>query len=108
MTRAELRILAQTDPERAVQENPLILEYIENQTRMICLLAVERNGNALRYVQEQTEEICLVAVVQNGLVLREVENHTYAICAAAVTQNNYATYYLRTNQMRIDLQALYN
>ena len=50
---------------KAIEQDPLNLQYIENQTEEICLEAVKQNPWVLQYIENQTEKICLEAIKQN-------------------------------------------
>ena len=60
-----------------VKQNGYALQYVEEQTKAICLEAVKQDGYALRYVREQNEAICLAAVKQNGDALRYVKEQMF-------------------------------
>ena len=47
-----------------VKLNGYVLQYIKEQTEIICIDAVKRNCWELQYVNEQTDEICIEAVKQ--------------------------------------------
>lgn len=72
----------------AVAQNGLALQFIKDQTFILCLIAVSRNGLALEFVQEQNEEICVAAVMQNPLALKYVKVQTMKICFAATISEN--------------------
>ena len=57
-----------------VKEDGYALQYVEEQTPEMCLIAVKKDGYALKYVKEQTPEICLTAVKQNGWALKFVKD----------------------------------
>ena len=83
----------------AVRENPLNLEFVENQTPEICLEAVKQYGLALKWVKEQTPEICLAAVKQdgynNGYNLKWVKEQTPEICLVAVKETGFALKFVK-------------
>jgi hypothetical protein len=41
------------------------LEYVDEQTDEICMIAVKKNKIALKHVIKQTDEICLEAIQKN-------------------------------------------
>jgi hypothetical protein len=71
----------------SVIRNCWSLQYIEDQTLWMCLIAVKQHGETLEFVKDQTEEICLEAVKENGLALRFVKEQTPEICRTALRQN---------------------
>lgn len=46
------------------------LQFIDEQTPELCLIAITQNGAALQFVKEQTPELCLAAVKQNKNALQ--------------------------------------
>ena len=62
---------------KKVKENGLTLEFIEEQTEEMCIMAVKENGLVLQYVKNQTEEICLEAVKQNQEALQYVNKKIF-------------------------------
>ena len=79
----------------AVTKNPLLLEYVRNQTHEICKRAVTVNGLSLQYVIDKTDDICLKALRQNGLSLKYIKDPTEEMCITAVTQNPNAINYIK-------------
>jgi hypothetical protein len=71
-------------PLFAIQQNGMLLKYIDDQTEEICLAAVKNAGSALKYVKNQTEQICLEAVKNTGNVLEYVKIQTEEICIEAM------------------------
>lgn len=100
----------------AIQNNPMALEFIDNQTIEHCMVAVSLNGLALKYctikntalyeiainnnpmalefVDDQTNELCMLAVKQNPMTLKFVKNKTSKICLVACTINIDARIYV--------------
>lgn len=70
----------------AVQQNGMVLSKVREQTENICLKAVKNQGLSLMYVKKQTTVLCLEAVKQNGLALFSVSKKTYKLCIEAVKQ----------------------
>ena len=61
--------------EVAIQQNPLALEFVEPQTKKLCLLALNLNGLALKHIKrshftsDEYEELYEVAIQQNPLAI---------------------------------------
>lgn len=89
--------------KHVVRNNSIYLEYIENQTNILCLEAVKQNGLSLKYVKKQTPKICLTAVRQNGLAIKFVKHQTPVICSEAVRQNPRAINYIKDNRIILAL-----
>lgn len=81
----------------AVQSDGRALQFVKEQTAELCYLAVKRDSFALQYAKEQTEELCLLAVQQRygGGALQFVKEQTEEMCRLAVQQNGYALYYVK-------------
>jgi hypothetical protein len=92
----------------AVKQNGYALRYVKEQTKEICLAAVKQTGYALKYVKEQTPEICLAAVQRIGWVLEYVKEPTDVICLAAVQQRGSAIIYVKNQTPEICLAAIKN
>lgn len=118
--------------EEAIRINPYYLEYIEQQTPELCMMALQSklpyywDCTPLRYVKEQTPELCMTAVKQepcaiadvnvqtidicmeavsrNGLTLKVISNQTYALCKKAVSENEYALAYVADPNMKKQLE----
>ena len=84
------------------------LQYIRNQSRAICELAISINCMALIFVDVQTEELCKHAVRIDGLALQWIPtcNQTEEICELAVRQNGWALQYVRLRSEHIAKIAL--
>jgi hypothetical protein len=90
----------------AVQNNPLALHYVTQQTPEICMAAVQKLAYVLRFVKYQTLEICMVAVQQNGNTLQYVHNQTDQICIAAVQRLGCALQYVKIQTLDICMTAI--
>ncbi len=68
--------------------NPVVLQYVKDQTPDICMAAVKKQGLALHYVNDnlRTPDICMEAVVKNPMALLYVsqERQTEEMCMEAV------------------------
>jgi hypothetical protein len=89
-----------------VKKDGYFLQYIDEQTKEICLEAVKENGYALQYVKEQTPEICLAAVKQHGWALQYVKEQTPELCLAAVRENGHALCYVKEQTPELCLAAV--
>jgi hypothetical protein len=79
--------------KNVIAKYPNQLEYVKNQTRDICQLAVSIDPFAIQHVTDQSEELCLLAVQQNGMSLRYILHPTPLICLEAITNNKNAFIY---------------
>lgn len=85
------------DIQYMIKRNPSIIKYVdENHPRYeyLCTAAVEQDGLVLYYINKQTKDMCFVAVRQNGLALRYCKFQNVAIQTAAVLQNEEAIFYV--------------
>lgn len=64
-----------------------IIEYIENPSEEIKLMAVKGNGTSIRYINDPSEEVKLTAVKQNGFAIQHIKNPSEEIKLAAIKQN---------------------
>jgi hypothetical protein len=81
--------------------NPDDLQYIEKQTREMCLIAVKKEGTSLRWVKEQTNDVCLEAVKQDGKALEFVKIQTNEICLEAVKQWQGAIFHVKNQTLNM-------
>jgi hypothetical protein len=78
----------------AVKQNGLILQFIKNQSDIICMTAVKRDGMALQYVKEQSDIICMEAVKRDGMALQYVKDQSKDICVRAIKTTSLAYKYV--------------
>jgi hypothetical protein len=90
----------------AVQQNGIYLRHVKNKTDEIALAAVSTHGIAIVHVKNITPEIALAAVSQYGLALSLIENQTHEICIAAVSQNGDALNHVKNKTPEIILAAV--
>jgi len=90
----------------AVQLNGMVLNHVKDKTPLICLEAVKNKGQALIYVENQTEFICLEAIKKDPFSLQCVDNQTTEICMEAVRQNGLALIHVKHKTPEICLEAL--
>ena len=57
-----------------MQKNPIIINYIEEQTEDLCLIACKTNGLVLQYIKNQTDVICLEACENNILAFQNIKS----------------------------------
>lgn len=92
---------------RAVEQNGLALQYIDDQTLTLCLTAVKQNGLALRYCKYKPNYICQEAVANDGLALYYVEHQDFDLCVLAVKQNPLALRFVNDQSLEICRTAIY-
>ena len=77
-----------------LEENPLLLRFIQNQTQIMCNNCCKSNYMALEYVKNEfkTYEMCLNAVISDGFSIVHVphEYYTEKLCLEAVKTYNHA------------------
>lgn len=59
--------------KKYLQRNGLELQYVENQTLELCLIAVKNKGTSLRFVKNKTLELCQEAVLNDPKAIKYVE-----------------------------------
>lgn len=59
-----------------------LIQYFDNPSEKLCLIAVTENGEALQHIKNQTKEICIMAIQQD-------------ICLLAIQSNPYAIIYVK-------------
>lgn len=91
---------------KILNKDGMILEFVDDQTEELCLIAVKQNPMALQFVNEQTFEMCLGAVKQNGSVLQYVKKQTNKICLEALKQNYYAYKFIKENKEHYRLNTI--
>ena len=105
----EIRELAK-DPEMAIamcRKDGRAIQYIENPSEELSMIAVKTTAEALRYVK-QTPEICMAAVQADGRALKHVKRKTDKLKVAAVKQNPLVYLQLRKTTPEIEEAAKCN
>lgn len=64
----------------ALQADGLKLQYVTEQTEVMCWEAVKQNGLALQYSKVQTEDLCLEAVTHDKNALEFVDDEFVITC----------------------------
>ena len=92
-----------------IKKNPLILEFIDNQTKEMCLNCVNQYYFSLKFVnhnlltQEEYKEVCIDAVKRNECSILFV-NHNYLtsnqyeeVCLESVKSNGSSLDFIKEN-----------
>lgn len=74
----------------AVLQDGLLLREIENQSELICQIAILNNPAAFVFVKHQSLNLCKTAVSMNGMLLEFVKEQTQDLCHIALIQNPLA------------------
>ena len=90
----------------AVNLRASMIQFVNEQTEGICLLAVQKWAHALQYVRIQSEQICLEAVKHNGLMLEYVLEQTEEICIYAIQNNVHSFNFIKTKTINCYLEAI--
>jgi hypothetical protein len=91
-----------------VYDDGLALEYIDEQTPDICLLATRQNGRAIQFVKNPSPALWLEAVKQNGRALQHIPVQSQPLCMAAVKQTGYALRYVKKQDASLCMMAVHN
>ncbi len=70
-----------------LNKNGLLLEFIENQTEELCIIAIKNNINAYTFVKNKTYEINKILLNIDGNMLQYIENQTDELCIIAIKNN---------------------
>jgi hypothetical protein len=92
--------------QHAVNFDGTNLQYVTNQTHLLCQKALEQTEKAFPFIIEQDEELCKLAVERNALLLRHVKNKTKEICELAVIKNSNALKYVDEQSYELCLLAV--
>lgn len=74
----------------SVLQDGLLLREIENQSELICQIAILNNPAAFVFVKRQSLNLCKTAVAMNGMLLEFVKEQTQDLCHIALIQNPLA------------------
>lgn len=74
----------------AVENSPIALKYIQNQSLDVIKRSIEIWPESLEYVIEQTTEICWLALTRTNYILSKIKNPSYEMCLFAVETNPYS------------------
>lgn len=91
----------------AIRSNPLALQYVKNQTYEMCSLAVEQRAYAIRYVKDQTEELCLLAIRSLPIsTIGFIHNQTMTVCKEAISRNPYLIWFIKDQTDELSMMAV--
>lgn len=90
----------------AIRSNPLALQYVKNQTYEMCTLAVKRSAYAIQYVKDQTEELCLLAIKSVPITISIIHNQTMTVCKEAISRNPYLIWLIRDQTDELSMMAV--
>jgi Domain of unknown function (DUF4116) len=93
--------------EYAIQIDGKIIQYVNDEFKTNDLLkkAVRQDGLALEFIENKTDELCEIAVLQNPLAIQFVKNQTEELCLKmlkklpvySVKQNAFSDYDMIVN-----------
>jgi hypothetical protein len=90
-----LKYITNTMCLNAVRHNIEALRFINSE--QIQLEVVKYHGQALNYIENQSELVCVEAVRHFWQSLKFVKNQTRTICLEAIKQNRQAINYVKIN-----------
>lgn len=80
---------------KAIEENPHVIRFVTNKTKLLCMTAVKKDGHTLIYMSPTTSDVCLEALKQNGEALGYIINQSLEMCLTAIKQNKKAFKHIR-------------
>ncbi len=72
-----------------VKNNGLLLQYIENPSEELCILALENNSAIFSIIENKTKKICIIGLNKNPFLLRFIENQDDELCQIAIKNNPF-------------------
>lgn len=90
----------------AIKSNPLALQYVKNQTHEMCTLAIEQSAYTIKYVKDQTEELCLLAIRSVPITIGFIHNQTMTVCKEAISRNPYLIWFIRDQTDELSMMAV--
>jgi len=67
--------------EKQLYNNGELIQFIDNPSEKVQLVAVAEDGYSIQYIQNPSEKIQLAAVEQDGLSIRFIQNPSCSTAA---------------------------
>jgi hypothetical protein len=85
--------------ERILRGNGLELEFLENQTKELCKIAVNQNIYSFVFIKDKNIKMELLEnlLEKNGMLLQFIKNKTSNLCEAALKNDVMALQYIDEN-----------
>ena len=77
---------------KAVEEDPNNIQYVENQTDDLCIVALKKNIETFKYIHNPSYDICVYYIDNVYRGFPPIENPSYNLCEYYVKKNNLGIY----------------
>jgi len=74
--------------EKAIIENPYVIQFVKDQTKKLRFLAVKKYGMLLEHISEQEEVLCQIAISNEPFSLMFIKEQTVDLCLLALELDN--------------------
>jgi len=104
-----LQFIEEQTPELcmiAVKQDGRALEYVKNKTLELCMMAVKQDSRALQFIPKQAPELCMKTIKEDASVFYFVENQTNELCISAINENWRTLEYVRRQTPELCIVAI--
>ena len=96
----------ETIKELIVKENPDFIQYIDNPSEKIQMLAVRIDGLAIQFIKNPTTETKLEAIKNDGYAIQFIKDPTEEMQILAVQQNGNVIKFIKNPSEKIQEEAI--
>ena len=92
--------------EKIISSDGLLLQFIDNQTDELCVIACSNNLNAYQYIKNKSYKLDKKLLLIDGRILQFIDNQTDELCEIACKDNIYAYQYIKNKTIDLDNKLL--
>ena len=100
------RLPSEEEQLATVQNNGLVIQFIENPSEEMKLAAVKQDGRAIYFIKNPSEAVQLAAVQQNGRAIEFIKNPSEVVQLAAVKKHPWSIRNIENPSEEVQLVAV--
>jgi len=89
-----------------LKSDGLLLQFINNQTDEMCIIACKNNINSYQYIKNKSYNLDKILLNNDGRILQFMNNQTDELCEIAIKNNIYAYQYIKNKTIDLDNKLL--
>ena len=99
---------SERDQKRKVKENPYNVEYINNPSEEIKILAVKGKAGCITYINNPSEALQLQAVKKDGFAIQNIKNPSEKVQLEAVKKTDCVISFIKNPTDRVIREVINN
>ena len=99
---------SERDQKRKVKENPYNVEYINNPSEEIKILAVKGKASCIMYINNPSEALQLQAVKKDGFAIQNIKNPSEKVQLEAVKETDCVISFIKNPTDRVIREVINN